>query len=170
MLKWINGLIDRIFVVIFALIFSQAPLFMQQYKQQLSGHVAELHIQIDSMRRAAQISGKTLDVYIRKFLQNADPDFSRQGELMQGMTNRYSNLLNAYQALNDATVYSRPFAFIKHVNLDIAKRTLHNYEFGFLFSIEGLAYALLGGTVGYFIYALFSRFLASLFPNKRKTV
>lgn len=56
MIKWIGGLIDRIFAVVGALACLQFPLFLQQYQQHLSGHVVELQIQIQAMQRAASVT------------------------------------------------------------------------------------------------------------------
>lgn len=69
MIKWISSLIDRIFAAVGGVLFSQAPLFMKQYAQQLSGHAAELRFQVDAMKQAASNSGKTLEQFIQKFTE-----------------------------------------------------------------------------------------------------
>lgn len=61
MFKWIGGLMDRACAVVGAVVFAQAPLFMQQYSQQLIGRTAELKLQVDGMKQAANLSGKTLE-------------------------------------------------------------------------------------------------------------
>ncbi len=50
----IGSLIDRIFVVVGAFIFSQAPQFFSLYSQRLGGHVAELTLQIRAMEKVAE--------------------------------------------------------------------------------------------------------------------
>ncbi len=172
MLKWIVNTIDRIFAVLGALIFSQAPMFMQQYKQQLAGHVAELHTQIEAMKQAATLSGKELTVFINKFLSNADIDFVRQGEIMQKMTERYNTLSETYLALETSSPFTRPFIFMSNFYNDIAKDTYKTFKFGLEFSFEGLIYALIGVLVGYCLFAGFRsgfRSVGSLF-SKRASV
>jgi hypothetical protein len=173
MLKWIVNMLDRIFAVIGALVFSQAPMFMQQYKQQLAGHVAELHIQIDAINKAALESGKTLDAFIQKFTTNADLDFMRQGEVMQNMTERYRTLLENYAALTEASAFTKPFVFISNLHNDIVQSTFKTFNFGLEFSLEGLIYALVGIFLGYSLFAgirrIFATFLG-LFSRKSKTV
>ncbi len=166
MFKWINGLLDRIFAVAGALLFSQAPVFIQQYKQQLAGRVAELQSQVEKMRWVAHQSGKTLDMYIQKFVSQSDADFARQGELMQGMVMRHADLSTAHQALFESTVFSRPLVFARHFDFAIAKQTYSSFEFGFLFSIEGLVYSIIGVGIGYFAYYLFSRSVSSLLVTR----
>ena len=132
MFKWIGGLSDCVCAVAGALVFLQAPLFIQQYKQQLSGHVSELQLQVEVMRQTAMQSGKTLDQFTNKFIDNSDPDFSRQGEIMKNMVDRWHQLSDAFTALNNASILTKPFAFLSHFNLTIAKEAAHSYTLEFL--------------------------------------
>jgi Protein of unknown function (DUF2937) len=169
MLNWIGKLIDRTFVVIGALIFSQAPLYMQQYTQQLSGHVAELNIQVDAMKKTAQQADKTLEQFIQKFLASGDADFRMQGELMQGMIERWNHLTEGLLAMQSTGLWQRPYVFAKYFNWDIAASTFQHYKIGIPLTIEGLIYALAGMLLGYAFFLLirqFFRFLGR--PFKRK--
>lgn len=152
MFKWLGGLIDRLFAVGGALTFSQFPLFMQQYQQHLSGHVTELQTQVQAMRNAASLTGKSLHQYVVKFLSSGDVDFKHQGELMNSMIQRHQSLMEGYNALHDASIYSKPFVFIKYFDWDISKSTWESFEIGFSFNIEGIAYALIGIAFGLFIF------------------
>lgn len=175
MLKWISGLLDRICAVAGALLFSQLPLFMQQYTQQLSGHVAELRLQVNAIQQAATHSSKTLEQFIQKFVESNDPDFVRQGDIMLAMVNRWYQFSDAYTALQESSVFTRPFNFLYHLNWDIAAGTWNIYTFGIPFNLEGLIFALIGIVVGYIIYygirKLFSGVWSTLtFPFRRKSV
>lgn len=152
MIKWLSGLLDRIFVVLGAFIFSQAPHFFQHYSQRLGGHVAELQRQIAAMQQAAERSGKSLQSYVQKFLSQSDVDLVSQGEIMQEIIVRHFDLSEAYTALVNASAFSRSFAFLRHFQLDIAKMTLRDFKLGLTFSMEGLIYALVGIGFGYLIY------------------
>jgi|EndMetStandDraft_5_1072996.scaffolds.fasta_scaffold65284_2 hypothetical protein len=169
MLSWIGKIIDRTFVVLGALIFSQAPLYMQQYTQQLSGHVAELNIQVEAMKKTALQADKTLDQFIQKFLTNGDTDFRMQGELMQGMVERWNHLTEGLQAMQGAGLWQRPYVFAKYFNWDIASSTFQNYKIGIPLTIEGLIYALAGMLLGYALFLLirqFFRFICRPFVRK----
>ena len=159
MFKWLNGLIDRIFVVAGAVLFSQAPHFYQQYLQRLGGHVEELKLQTAALQQAAAKSGKTFGEVIQKFLSNTDLDFAAQGEVLQSMFTRYSDLNHAYSSLANATVFTRPFVFLKYFQFDIAKMTLADFTFGLTLTVEAGVYALAGMMFGYFLY----RGLAAVF-------
>lgn len=152
MIKIIGGLLDRIFAVIGALLFSQVPVFMQQYTQRLAGHVAELSIQIEKMRQAASLTGKTLQQYVQKFMSASDPDFARQGVIMNEMTHRWQNLSEGLTAMQNASAVTRPFAFGYHLNLDIFKNTFQSFDLGLVFTVEGFIYALIGIAAGYLAF------------------
>lgn len=162
MFKWIGGLIDRIFAAAGGVLFSQAPLYMKQYAQQLSGHVAELRYQVDAMRQAATNSGKTLEQFIQKFVDSNDIDFVRQGDIMSAMVNRWYSITEALVALQDSSVFTRPFVFIKHMNWDIIKSTWSQYVFGIPLTLEGLIYAVLGIIFGFCVFFGIRKFFVAL--------
>lgn len=173
MFKWVAGLIDRLFAVCGALTFSQIPLFMQQYQHHLAGHVAELQTQIQGMKNTAALTGKSLQQYVIKFLSSEDMDFRNQGELMNHMIQRYQSLLEGHHALKDATLYSKPFLFIKYFDWSIGQFTWQSFDIGFSFTLEGGAYALLGMLLGFLIFWILRKFLRGilkpfpLFKNRK---
>lgn len=152
MLKWIGGVFDRLFAVVGALLFSQIPLFMQQYTQRLSGHAGELKIQVGSLIEAASFSSKTLEQLIAKFLSSGDMDFVRQGELMQQILIRFHNLTSALQHLEASTPFTRPFVFLSQIDWKIFHGTLDSYSLGITLSLEGGIYALFGVAFGVLLY------------------
>ncbi len=148
MLGWVGKLIDRLFALVGAFLFLQAPLFINSYTQQLAGHVAELQIQVDSMKKVGAQSQKTLEQYIGKFLTSSDQDFNLQGKLMQEMMSRWEQFNEALASLQQSTLWERPFAFVKHFNWNIAKATLKSYEIGIPLTLEASAYACIGLVAG----------------------
>lgn len=154
MFRWLGGLMDRICAVAGAIVCAQAPLFMKQYTQQLVGREAELRMQVDAMRNAAAISGKTLEQLINKFLTNPDADFAHQGEVMQNLVTRWHGLFDALNAMESSPFWERPFTFAYHLNTDIFKSTLSNFTFGIPMTVEGGIYAVAGIALGYGLFAL----------------
>jgi hypothetical protein len=167
MKHWTTKIIDRVFVVIGALIFLQMPLFMQQYQLQLVGHVDELQWQIDSIREVAFESGKTLEQFIQKFTSSDDRDFSRQGEIMSQMVARWEKMSAALKALSQASVISRPMTFMFYFQYDVGRSAIKSFTFGIPFNFEGLCYAVLGMIAGYFAFRALSRLGACLFASKQ---
>lgn len=162
MVKWVSGLIDRIFAAAGGVLFSQAPLFMKQYIQQLYGRAAELRYQVDAMRQAATNSGKTLEQFIQKFVDSGDVDFARQGDVMSAMVNRWYYINEALTSLQESSVLTRPFVFIRHMNWDIIKSTWSQYVFGLPLTLEGLIYAVLGIIFGFLVFYGIRKFFSAL--------
>ncbi len=153
MFNWIGRWIDRLFAVVGAIVFSQAPLFIQQYTQQLSGHLEELKWQVEAMTLAAEQSGRSLSAFLQKFTASTDVDIARQGAIMESVVNRYQEFQLGFQALLSAAPWSKPFVFLSHFNLSIGKSTLHMYQPGFPFTAEGLIYALIGLVIGWGLFS-----------------
>src|SRR5262249_23609355 len=120
----------RLFILFGALLFLQLPLFINGYTQQLFGRVAELKLQNEALVKIASQNGKTLDQYIYKFLSSSDPDFHGQGEWMQLSVKRLYALKEALFNLEHATLWQRPFIFLKTFNLEIGKTTLIHFAPG----------------------------------------
>jgi hypothetical protein len=153
MFKLIGGLIDRVCVVAGAVVFAQAPHFFQAYTQRLGGHLGEVHNQLVQIRTAAERSGKSLEEYIAKFTSHVDPDISRQGEFMQSLATRFTELTKAYMALIHSTPWERPFAFLRHLQADIAETAFQDFHFGLELTTETAIYALIGMGAGYLLFS-----------------
>lgn len=158
MLNWLSRMLDRICAVLGALLFMQFPLFLQQYTMRLSGHVEELHYQVQRMHEIAKEVGKTLPQYIEKFTLNKDIDIAKQGDLMEAMIRRMNELSDAVNSLADANVFTRPFLFLYHSNWDIVKSTLSSYRIGVTLTIESIIYGIVGVIVGYYTYQFVAGF------------
>jgi len=171
MIEWLSKILDRIFAVVGALLFIQFPVFMDQYVMHLAGRVDELQYQVLLMREAATQSGKTLKEFVAKFIENSDLDFSRQGELMQGMVQRLSSFSDSLASLLNANFLTRPFKFLFHLDWAVVKSTFSTYKIGLFLTFESLIYGLIGIVVGYYFYqvvhTLFQR-IGNGFSRARK--
>lgn len=153
----LGTVIDRLCIVAGAFLGSQIPQFMQQYASRLSGHVAELQLLIDQLRKVAAHSNKSLEEYIQKFLSSSDGDFAYQGKFMQGMVVRWEELNNALTHLAQSSAWTRPLVFVKDLQSDIAHSTLTSFQPGINLSLEGLCYAGIGCLLGWAFYQLISK-------------
>lgn len=165
-MAWLLKLLDRVLAVLGALLFSQAPLFMYSYMQQLQGRVAELQGQKEALTRVAAQTGKTLDQYIFKFLSSSDPDFSAQGQLMQQFLERLKTLTLGLHNLQNATLWEKPLVFMQSFYWDITQSTWAHYEIGIPLSLEGGMYAFVGLLVGMGIGALLKQACRLFFKER----
>ena len=143
---------ERLSIVAGALFGSQIPEFIQQYTQRLAGHVDELQKMVNQLQGMAALSHKSLEQYIQKFRDNADPDFVQQGNFMEGLVLRLGELKGALVHLTEGSAWMRSFYFFKELQSDIAQSTYHAFQMGINFSAEGLFFACGGMVLGWAIY------------------
>jgi len=139
-----EAVVDRVLCVVGAVVFSQAPEFMQQYLQRLGGSLDEARRIVGEYENAARHAGKTLVEYIAYTNAHADHAVAPLGGVMENAVARMNDLAAAQAALQDASVFTRPFAFFAHVDAQIAKNTWGVFKPAVPTTVEGLVYALAG--------------------------
>jgi hypothetical protein len=140
-------LLDRALCVGGAVIFSQAPEFMQQYLQRLGGHLDEARRQLAQFKKIAAQSGISMEQFIAQTNANSDVAVAKLGGVMSDAGERVEQLETAQAAIANASPLERPFAFFQHVDAEIANATWAIYKPAVPTTIEGLLYALLGMAV-----------------------
>lgn len=155
MLPIVGSLLDRVFVVLGAFAFAQAPHFFQAYIQRLGGHMTELKMQMAVLQLSADKSGKTLDQYIHKFLNHSDTDIVAQGEFMDSIVSRFSDISDTYYLMTHSPPLSLPFNFLQSLHLEIAKMTLQDFSMGLDLTFETTIYAIVGMGIGYLTFSFF---------------
>jgi hypothetical protein len=149
-----EGLLDRALCVIGAVVFSQIPEFMQQYLQRLGGHLDEARRQLLHFQQVAAQSGLSLDGLIGHTTANADPAVAKLSEVMTEAVARVDTLANAQTAIQGASLWSRPFVFLRQADPAIARGTWTIFKPAVPTTAEGLVYAVLGMLVLIAIYHL----------------
>jgi len=151
-LMLVDGLVDRIFAVSFAVLFAQIPQFIAQYIQRLGGHLDELARIISQYQDGAKASGKTLEQFMATHLNSGIPDFISTGKMMQSNVSRYDVLSQSLEAIRSASVTVKPFVFLKNADFSIVKGTFQSFIPGVPVTVEGAIYALCGLIVGIILY------------------
>ena len=139
-----EAIVDRVLCVAGAVAFSQAPEFMQQYLQRLGGSLDEARHIVGKYEDAAQQAGKPLADYIAQISASPDTAAAPLGGVMENAVERMNDLAAAQAALQDASVFTRPFAFFANVDAQIAKNTWLAFKPAVPTTVEGLVYALVG--------------------------
>jgi uncharacterized protein (DUF1778 family) len=167
-LSLFDGILDRIFSVIGAAVFSQIPEFMQQYIQRLGGHVDEAQHHVGLIKKAAKLSGHSLSTYIETFITDTDPTIVQQGQLIQRTIERARELAEALQAISNASVFTKPFIFLAKIRYPIAKATLENFQPAVPITVENLIYALIGLFFALGFYQFVVKLPIRLIQKKKK--
>jgi hypothetical protein len=140
----LERLIDRVLCVIGAVVFSQAPEFMQQYIQRLEGHLDEARLTLGHFKDAAAQSGMSIEQLVASAGQNPDPSMRSIGGVVQAAAARVDQLAAADAALRGASAWSRPFVFLGHADWGITKATWVIYRPAVPTTAEGFVYAAMG--------------------------
>ena len=164
----LERLLDRALCVVGAVLFSQAPEFVQQYLQRLEGHLDEARLQVLRFKDAAAQSGMTLDQLVSGAGQNPDPAMGRLGGVVSAALARAAQLGAADDALRGASAWSRPFVFLAHMDWGIAGATLAIYRPAVPVTAEGLSYALAGMVLALAAYHLGVRAPAAAWLRRRR--
>ena len=141
---WLDGLVDRVLAVAGAVLFSQAPEFFQQYLQRLGGHLDEARRTLAQFEHTANEAGITLEKFISQTATNYDAAVARLAQVMTDAVARVQHLETAFTTLRDASAWTRPFAFLRHLDASIARATWTDYKPAVPTTIEGLVYAATG--------------------------
>ena len=145
-------LIDRILCVAGAVLFSQAPEFMQQYLQRLGGHLAEARRQLAQFEEVARQAGRTLHELAAQYAANADPAVVGMSRLIGETETRVAVLSTSESALRATSVWERPFVFLRQLDWEIARGTGDIYKPAVPTTLEGMLYALVGVVVILTVY------------------
>lgn len=137
-----------------ALLLSQFPEFFQQYTQRLGGRLDEINAQVEALERRAAEGGKDRQAYLRRFLEDPDPDVKREGRHFVSLLQRQLALRQAQTALAGADRWWRAYPFITTFDWEIAKPTLRLYRPAVPITVEAGIYAGGGFGLGSLIFWL----------------
>ncbi len=136
--------LERALCVVGAVLFSQLPEFFQQYLQRLGGHLDEARRQLEQFRGAAERSGLTLDQLIDKTNAAPEPVVASLGKVMSDTELRVQVLSSSEAAIRGASVWTRPFVFLRHCDPRIAHATWAAFKPALPTTAEGALYAGMG--------------------------
>lgn len=150
----IDAVLDRVLCVIGAVVFSQAPEFMQQYLQRLGGHLDEARRILAQYEGISRFAGISLDDYIARTNANPDTAVAKLGGVMEGAVTRVHDLTAAHDAIQNASPFTRPLQFLWHIDSQIADGAWRAFKPGVPVTLEGFAYAFAGVLVALAVYHL----------------
>lgn len=137
-------MLDRLLCVVGAVLFSQLPEFIQQYLQRLGGHLDEARRQLEQFRAVAAQSDLTLAQLIARNLGSSEPTVAGLGRVIQETMARVDALAAADAAIRQASMLSRPFVFLRHLDLSIVHATWTIFKPAVPTTVEGLFYSACG--------------------------
>ena len=130
------------------LLASQFPAFFDQYLQSLGGRLDQARIHAQRIAETARDQGLSLEAYLRRFADNADPVVQSQAEVMASALADEARLSQAYAVLTQASAGLRPVVLLRHLDADVAAATAERFVPAAPLGLEGLVYLGLGALLG----------------------
>ena len=166
-MKVLDSLLDRVVAVVGAVGGSQLPGYIQHYMQRLGGHVAEAEKNVAGWQQIADgATNGDVAGLAGFYLQSTDPEVIAAGSKCSADLARAAELRTALDALQDASVWERPLAFLGHFDPQIADATLESFSPNIPLDLEGLIYAACGFVLG--VVAYLGAKQGCLLPVKRR--
>lgn len=132
-----------------AVLFSQAPEFVQQYRQRLGGAVDELKRTIAAFDAEARGQSLSRDAGIGRLNANADPLVRERGADLQADVDRERRLDAQERAFEGAGPVGSYWAFVERFDTELAGRTYAIYQPAVPVTAAGFAAAGVGFVAGY---------------------
>jgi len=148
-----------------AAIASQAPEFMQQYKQRLGGAIDELATVVRHFDNDANAAGMDRASALERYSRSADSFFVRRGTSMQTTIGRWHDMSDHWRAITASNPFSRLPVFLSGADKELISRTWNDYKPAIPTTPEGLAYSAAGFL---FSHAVFGSILAIFRGRRRK--
>ncbi len=143
-LRAVETVCDRVLCVVGAVAFAQLPEFIQQYRQRLGGHLDEARRQLAEFVAIATRSKLSLPQFIERTSTNPDSTVAQLGGAMRNTVLRVDELVAAEAALSHASLWAKPFIFLRHIEAEVARATWEIYRPAIPTTGEGLVYAIAG--------------------------
>jgi len=161
-----------------ALLCIQIPAFINRYKQEIATEKTFLFENLAHKIRGCQSAfnypltpihqfniWKLAQTCINRYKShgaNIDPEanlfekglHSIKHQSIATFAEQWKKLQEAYTALDDASLLTKPLSFIRHYNHSISKKVFGEYRFDLPISTEALFYGICGTVLGSTIYTL----------------
>jgi hypothetical protein len=133
----VDSFVGTIIAAVAGLLASQVIAFMNAYLQRLGGHIDEARLSLVSKQMASAINDEIV-----------------RGQFTAVMRARIDVLENAQRAIEQASVFKRPFVFLWHVDHDIALGTAQAFHPALPIDVQSLIFAGTGIVLGWLVWEL----------------
>jgi len=145
-----------------AMLASQTPEFMQQYKQRLGGAIDELAMVVRHFDHDANAAGMDRASAIQRYTQSADSFFVRRGTSMETTINRWHDMSDHWRAIAGSNPFSRLPVFLSGADKELVSRTWESFKPAIPTTPEGIAYSAAGFFISHTIFGM----ILSLFRGR----
>jgi len=129
MFKIIFTIFDRFLFTLTFILGVQLPEFIQQYSQRLSGHVNEVHLQLNEFQLIAnRYFNGNLTSMTEKYLANSEASINETADIIINTSDRAANLQAQLLNLQNADYVKRVYYFITEFDQSMLQATYEQYQ------------------------------------------
>jgi len=137
LLRQFDSFVGTLFAATIGLAASQVFAFIQQYLQRLGGHLSEAERQHEQIQTGA--------LY-------ASVGEATRAKIAQSAAERIADLRDAVDAITNAGILTRPVAFFRNFDDDVALGTMSAFQPALPLDASSLLYGIAGIFIGWLIY------------------
>lgn len=152
----LGSVTDRVICIIMVLLLSQVPTYVSQYEDVLAGAHEEARTHYRNLEANAARFGKEVMPFLEGIRDRNDPEASELAKTDIEAVQRYQKYDAAVNALNEASVASRPFVLASHFQENLHRRAMAKFEPNVPLTGEALVYAAIGLFVAIGLISLFT--------------
>lgn len=158
----LRAIVDRAVLLTLIVAAGAAPSYIQQYRQQVAGRLAQVESDLAGFEAlAARRHGGDMRALIAHHLASDDATFRGEGVVIERMLTRADALRETYAAL-DAPLARQAWYLARHADAEIARSTWSIYDPAFVLTPAGIVFALVVGVGAWLILFGLWRLLAAL--------
>lgn len=171
MFRLINTLLDRCLFTIFFILGVQLPEFIQQYSQQISGHLAEAKRHLSQFQTLADRHYQgNLNALIDAYQKNADPVIVDTAKIVKQLVVRIDYLHHHLAQLLDASYWQQIKTLIIDSDLATIEHTMKLFKLAIPLELHALATGAICALVFITLKFMLVELLNRLFYSKRTQV
>lgn len=162
----VRSVLDRVFCVLFAILFAQGPVYIDQYLDVLAGSRLAAQESLQRLEELAEDNGLSADEFVSRLKENPDKLVRDSGEGYQGTIDQYEKYQKAYTAIHDSPAWEKPIQLVRYFDPAIHEAMI--FDASVPLSWEGAVYGVVGLFVGWLFFSLGAGLLGAIFGGKKK--
>ncbi len=157
MLRFLGGLIDRVICTAIAILFAQAPSYVDQYEAVLVRTQQELESDIATIEEQAEENGESVENFLDRLANSEDSLLRTEGRARLNKLESYQEVTQLIDTLRTIPKWQRPWWLYSNWNPSYDQAVNYQpmiplHEVGLLYAIVGL---LSGMLIAYLLRLLF---------------
>ncbi len=167
MIRFIGSILDRILCTSMAILFSQAPAYVEQYEAVLAETSEELALESRSIEEQAEENGESVDVFLNRLAADSDSLLSAVGKARLNMLETQREVSQKLDTIRQVPEWKRPWTLYQTWDRNYDQAV--NYRPLIPLNLTGLMYSFAGLLTGMLLAYLLGLLFKAIRGKKRSS-